>query len=258
MTLKSLRPSSSARSLSGSCDWNSRGSKGFDILGEPDAMTRLAEAIAEKIGGDFVPLDRAEVFARFDPGAVLRRGSHKSVSATSGVSSFCWRPPTRARPPFRSRSRATRRTRIRWLARGMPGMSSRSTNPPVCDEDRAPCTRCSMRETLHDVCFSPDGAAVAFIASSGGRYVIQDAKGGRNAFVHAKDLVVGPFGETTACHASTGAGQTVVRNSMPGPLFEWIGRPILNADGRAVAVLGSVRGRDRLSWPSGGRVFCDD
>jgi hypothetical protein len=35
--------------------WCSRG-KGFDILGEPDAMTRLAEAIAERIGGDFVPL----------------------------------------------------------------------------------------------------------------------------------------------------------------------------------------------------------
>jgi hypothetical protein len=35
--------------------WCSRGN-GFDILGEPGAMTRLAEAIAERIGGEFVPL----------------------------------------------------------------------------------------------------------------------------------------------------------------------------------------------------------
>jgi hypothetical protein len=35
--------------------WCSRGG-GLDIFGEPDAMNRLAEAIAERIGGEFEPL----------------------------------------------------------------------------------------------------------------------------------------------------------------------------------------------------------
>jgi hypothetical protein len=34
--------------------WCSRGG-GLDVFGEPDAMTRLAEAIAARIGGEFVP-----------------------------------------------------------------------------------------------------------------------------------------------------------------------------------------------------------
>jgi hypothetical protein len=35
--------------------WCSRG-EGLDIIGEPDAMIPLAESIAARIGGEFVPL----------------------------------------------------------------------------------------------------------------------------------------------------------------------------------------------------------
>ncbi len=65
--------------------WCSRG-QGFDIIGEPGAMTPLAEAIAERIGGRIRPsLTRAAAFDRFAPGH-CSPGARISASAPSGVS----------------------------------------------------------------------------------------------------------------------------------------------------------------------------
>jgi hypothetical protein len=113
-------------------------------------------------------------------------------------------------------------------------MPSHFGNVPVCDESRS---LASVRgtETLHDVCFSPDGTAVAFITSSGSQYFVRDAEGSRTAYDFAENLVVGPGGGTISHGARRGIERMLVRNSRPGPAFEWGNAPVIGTEGRAVA-----------------------
>jgi hypothetical protein len=113
-------------------------------------------------------------------------------------------------------------------------MADNSTSIPVCDDDRVLAT-VRDGETLRDVCFSPDGSAVAFIASEGGRRVVQDAKGVRVAYDIAGNLLVGPRGDATVHDAWLGNERMVVRNSKRGGSFKWVGTPVLGPDGGTFA-----------------------
>ena len=104
----------------------------------------------------------------------------------------------------------------------------------VCEENRL-LASVAGAGTVHEVCFSPDGTAVAFIASSSGRYMVQDAKATRSTYDLAENLVVGPMGETSArrCTARREADDRQEFETWPS-LF--VGRsPVLGVDGQTVA-----------------------
>ena len=49
-------------------------------------------------------------------------------------------------------------------------------------------------ERLREVCFSPDGTAVAFITSRDVEHSVRNANGTRAVYTDARNLVVGPGG----------------------------------------------------------------
>jgi WD40 repeat protein len=110
-------------------------------------------------------------------------------------------------------------------------------------------------ETLREVCFSPDGTAVAFIASRDAGHWVRNANGTRVGYDAARNLVVGPGGETTACIALIGDRALVPINGVHHQTFRWVSEPLLGPDGRQAAFYGE-HGQGACSQSTAGGSFC--
>jgi len=88
---------------------------------------------------------------------------------------------------------------------------------------------------VREVRFSPEGAAVAFIASEGDRHYVTSANGTLSETDSAQYLAVGPEGETTAYLARDRGKMFVPVNGTHERTFDWASAPVLSADGQSLA-----------------------
>jgi hypothetical protein len=110
-------------------------------------------------------------------------------------------------------------------------------------------------ERLREVCFSPDGTAVAFITSKDAEHWVRNANGTRAAYADARNLVVGPCGETTACVARLGHNALVPINGAYQQTFRWASEPVLSPDGIQTAYYGELSPGDNSHTPAGGSFY---
>jgi hypothetical protein len=114
-------------------------------------------------------------------------------------------------------------------------------------------------EMLREACFSADGTAVAFIAARDARHWVRNANGTRAAYDDARNLVVGPGGETTACVARLGHNALVPINGAHQQAFRWVSEPVLGLDGKKVSVAAGEGTTLAARWvPSCYRWFAVD
>jgi hypothetical protein len=109
-------------------------------------------------------------------------------------------------------------------------------------------------ETLREVCFSPDGAAVAFITSRDVEYWVRTANGTRAVYDDARNLVVGPGGESTACTVRLGHKALVPISGVHQQTFRWVSEPVLSPEGKQVAFYAEL-GHGEGSHSSAGGSF---
>jgi hypothetical protein len=110
-------------------------------------------------------------------------------------------------------------------------------------------------EMLREACFSADGTAVAFIAARDARHWVRNANGTRAAYDDARNLVVGPGGETTACVARLGHNALVPINGAHQQAFRWVSEPVLGLDGKKAAFYGELSPGDNSHTPAGGSFY---
>jgi|GEM_PF-4302503 len=121
-------------------------------------------------------------------------------------------------------------------------MISQIHMPQIFTHERALASIPDLMD-VREICFSPEGTSVAYIAHRDGQYFVTNANGKCSVYDHAANLSVGPFGGTTTCMASLGHRKAVPINGMHNHLFDWTNEPILRNDGESVAFWGLNRDR---------------
>lgn len=106
-------------------------------------------------------------------------------------------------------------------------------------------------ELVREAAFSPDGVAVAFVATRENRYVVHFANGAEVTYEHARKIVVGPRGEISACQLRIGADACIAINGSTSRRFRWTSEPILSADGTSVGFYAMDPGAPSPVQPSG-------
>jgi hypothetical protein len=110
-------------------------------------------------------------------------------------------------------------------------------------------------EVLREVCFDPDGTSVAVITSKDAKHWVRNANGMRALYETARNLVVGPSGETTACVAHLRNKALVPISGVHQQTFRWVSEPVLSSDGKQAAFYGELGHGDSIHSTAGGSFY---